>query len=147
MPKEISLENLAFTEFIKPGDTVTWGQACAEPLSLTEKLVAQRAGIGRFKVMVGLSLSDTLSPECRDNIDVISYGALGTNTRLAADGALQVLPCNYSAIPQLITRKKLPVDVVLVQLSPRGPTAITAWVWLMTTWFRRCRRPGWSSPR
>ena len=71
--------------------------------------------------MVGLSLSDTLSPEYGDNIGVISYGALGTNTRLAAEGALQVLPCNYSAIPQLITSKKLPIDVVLVQLSPPGP--------------------------
>lgn len=121
MPKEISLENLNFAEFVKPGDTVTWGQACAEPLSLTEKLVDQRASIGHFKAMVGLSLSNTLSPEYRDNIDVISYGALGTNTRLAAAGALQILPCNYSAIPQLIVSKKLAIDVVLVQLSPPGP--------------------------
>jgi acyl-CoA hydrolase len=121
MPTEISLESLDLTEFIKSGDTVTWGQACAEPLSLTEKLIGQRTRIGQFKAMVGLSLSETLSPEYRDNIDVISYGALGTNTRLADAGALQVLPCNYSAIPQLITSKRLPIDVVLVQLSPRGP--------------------------
>lgn len=121
MPKELSLEELDFAELIKPGDTVTWGQASSEPLCLTEKLVAQRTGIGRFTALVGLSLSNTLSPEHKDDINVISYGALGTNTRLAAAGALQVIPCNYSAIPQLIAAGRLPVDVVLVQLSPRGP--------------------------
>jgi acyl-CoA hydrolase len=120
-PTELSLENLDLTEFVKPGDTVTWGQACAEPLNLTAKLVSQRKKIGHFTAMVGLMLSDTLLPEYRDDINVISYGAIGTNTRLAAAGALQVLPCNYSAIPQLITSRRLAVDVVLVQLSPIGP--------------------------
>jgi acyl-CoA hydrolase len=121
MPQELSLDNLNFAEFVRPGDTVTWGQASAEPLSLTEKLVSQRSSIGHFTAMVGLSLSETLSPDYGDNISVISYGALGTNTRLAAAGTLQILPCNYSAIPQLIASKRLAIDVVLVQLSPRGP--------------------------
>ncbi len=121
MPIKLSLDNLDFAEFVKPGDTVTWGQASSEPLSLTEELVAQRTRIGHFNVMVGLSLSATLSPEYRDQISVISYGALGTNARLQAAGALQILPCNYSAIPQLIASKRLAIDVVLVQLSPRGP--------------------------
>jgi acyl-CoA hydrolase len=121
MPKQLALENVDFAELIKPGDTVTWGQASAEPLCLTERLVAQRASIGHFNVMVGLSLSNTLSPDVQDAITVFSYGALGTNTRLADAGALEVIPCNYSAIPQLITSGRFPIDVVLVQLSPRGP--------------------------
>lgn len=121
MPTEIALENLDFTEFVSPGDTVTWGQASSEPLTLTEKLVAQRASIGRFNAMVGLSLSDTITPEHHDCINIISYGALGTNAPLAASGALQIIPCNYSAIPQLITNKRIAIDVVLVQVSPPGP--------------------------
>jgi hypothetical protein len=28
--------------YIRPGDMVLWGQACAEPLTLTELLAAQR---------------------------------------------------------------------------------------------------------
>lgn len=119
MAREVALENLDLTDFVRAGDTVTWGQACAEPLCLTEKLVAQRSAMGRFGVFVGLSLSHTLSPEHLDDIDIISYGALGTNTRLGA--GLQVLPCNYSALPRMMADRTLPIDVVLVQLSPRGP--------------------------
>jgi acetyl-CoA hydrolase len=119
MAREIALEDLDLTGFVRAGDTVTWGQACAEPLCLTEKLVAQRADIGRFNVFVGLSLSDTLAPEHLEDIDVISYGALGTNTRLGKD--LQVLPCNYSALPRMMADRTVPIDVVLVQVSPRGP--------------------------
>lgn len=121
MPIELRLQELDLADFIKPGDTVTWGQASSEPLCLTEKLVSQRKHIGKFTAMVGLSLSNTLLPEYNDDINVISYGALGTNTPLAAAGVLQVVPCNYSAIPQLISSGRLRIDVVLVQLSPRGP--------------------------
>ena len=119
MPREIALEQLEFADFVRAGDTVTWGQACAEPLGLSERLVAQRAAIGRFNVFVGLSLSGTLSRECLGDITVFSYGALGANAALG--GALQVLPCNYSALPRLLADRTFPVDVVLVQLSPRGP--------------------------
>jgi len=119
MPREIAPENLHLAEFIRAGDTVTWGQACAEPLCLTEKLVAQRAVIGRFNVFVGLSLSTTLAPEHLGDIDITSYGVLGTNKRLGE--ALQVLPCNYSALPRMMAGGKLPIDVVLVQVSPPGP--------------------------
>jgi acetyl-CoA hydrolase len=119
MPREIAPENLHLADFIRAGDTVTWGQACAEPLCLTEKLVAQRAGIGRFNVFVGLSLSTTLAPEHLEDIGITSYGVLGTNKRLGA--AVQVLPCNYSALPRMMAGGKLPIDVVLVQVSPPGP--------------------------
>ncbi len=119
MPREIALEDLDLTGFVRAGDTVTWGQACAEPLCLTESLVAQRRGIGRFNVFVGLSLSETLQPGHLEDFGVLSYGALGSNTKLGAD--LQVLPCNYSALPRMMADRTLAVDVVLVQVSPPGP--------------------------
>jgi acyl-CoA hydrolase len=121
MPKEIALEDLDLAEWIRPGDSVTWGQACAEPLCLTERLVAQRESLGSVKLFVGMSLSDTLQAEHGDHFHVTSYGAIGTNDRLSASGALEVLPCNYGSIPQLIESGRLPVDVVLVQVSPPGP--------------------------
>lgn len=119
MPREIALQELDLTEFVRPGETVTWGQACAEPLSLTEALVAQRREIGRFDVFVGLSLSDTLLPAHLEDMGVTSYGALGSSANLGAE--LQVLPCNYSALPRMMADRTLPVDVVLAQVSPPGP--------------------------
>ena len=119
MPTEIAQENLDLSTLIKAGDTVTWGQACAEPLELTGALLAQRDRIGPLRVFVGLSLSDTLAPEHLSDIEVVSYGCLGTNARLGS--AIQVLPCNYSALPQMMAEGRFGVDVVLVQLSTRGP--------------------------
>lgn len=121
MPREIALEDLDLAEWIRPGDSITWGQGCAEPRCLTERLVEQRESLGSLKLFIGMSLSDTLQAEHRDHFHFTSYGAIGTNNRLSAGGALEVLPCNYAAIPQLIESGRLPVDVVLVQVSPPGP--------------------------
>lgn len=46
---------------IRPGDTLWWGQATAEPLTLTRAVVAQRqalarhGGQGRLRVFVGMA--------------------------------------------------------------------------------------------
>ncbi len=119
MPTAITLDNLNFADYVKPGDTVTWGQGCAEPLMLTEALVKQSSTIGHFSIFVGLSFSDTLNSLPLDDVNVISYGAMGTNTKLGSK--LQILPGNYSSIPRIIADRTFPIDVVLVQLSPRGP--------------------------
>lgn len=121
MPREIALEELDYSEWIKPGDSITWGQCCAEPLCLTERLVAQRESLGPLKIFIGMSLSDTLQAAHCDRFKISSYGAIGSNSRLNAGGALEVLPCNYGAIPQLMASGRLPIDVVLVQVSPPGP--------------------------
>ncbi len=122
MPREISLEDLDLSEWIKPGDCVTWGQCCAEPLCLTERLVDQRGHVGPLKVFLGMSLSDTLRAEHRNLFQLTSYGAVGTNSKLAHAEALEILPCNYGAIPQLIESGRVAIDVVLVQLSPPSPS-------------------------
>lgn len=48
---------------IRPGDTLWWGQATAEPLTLTRAVVAQRQALargGRLRVFVGMGASGTL---------------------------------------------------------------------------------------
>src|SRR3546814_10756983 len=54
-----------FKGIIRKGDAILWGQACAEPLTLTEALVAQRAEIGGVNVFLGSGFSNTLRPEHR----------------------------------------------------------------------------------
>ena len=39
----MNASHVDLSEFIRPGDGVLWGQACSEPLTLTEAFVAQRA--------------------------------------------------------------------------------------------------------
>ncbi len=121
MIKIVDADRLDLADHIRPGDTVTWGQATAEPRRLVETFVAQRSRFGPVKAFVGLALSDSLMPEHTDAITPISYGALGTTARLQAAGKLRHLPCHYSAIPRLMESGHLPIDVVFVQLSPPGP--------------------------
>ena len=40
---EVAAANLDLRNWVRPGDRVLWGQGSAEPLTLIEALVAQRA--------------------------------------------------------------------------------------------------------
>ncbi len=46
-----------------------------------------------------------------------SYGALGRLHALSRQGRLQIVPCNYSALPRLFADGSLPRDVGLIQVS------------------------------
>ena len=108
-------------DLIRPGDTLWWGQATAEPLTLTRALVAHRHALaqgGRLRVFVGMAASDTLQPDHADAIDFFGYAAGGTHRALAQAGVLDILPSHYSHLPGLIRSGVLPVDVVLLQVSP-----------------------------
>ncbi|ASI70616.1 acetyl-CoA hydrolase [Diaphorobacter nitroreducens] len=106
---------------IRPGDTLWWGQATAEPLTLTRAVVQQRHALaqgGRLRVFVGIGASDTLQPAQADAIDFFGYAAGGPHRALAQAGVLDILPSHYSHLPGLIRAGALPADVVLLQVSP-----------------------------
>ena len=105
---------------IRPGDTLWWGQATAEPLTLTCAVTAHRHALaqgGRLRVFVGMGASDTLQPEQADTIDFFGYAAGGPHRKLAQAGVLDILPSHYSHLPGLIRAGVLPADVVLLQVS------------------------------
>lgn len=93
---------------------VVWGQGGAEPLTLTETLMAQRHEIGRFRAGIGLSLSATPSPDHADCVTFVSYCAAGINRRLAQAGRLDILPVSYTQL----ARAFAPVDVLFLHLPP-----------------------------
>lgn len=109
---------LDLSDFVRPGDTITWGQACGEPQTLTEALVAQRSRIGRMRAFVGLPATDTLKPEHADLIEMASYCGTGSNRKLAQAGVLDIYPGHYSTVPWLLSDGPYRVDVVLVQVAP-----------------------------
>lgn len=118
MAKLLQIDSSDLFTLIRPGDTVMWGQANAEPLPLTQALMAQRHKIGRFRVMLGISNSTTCTPEHADCVDFLSYCGAGANRDLGNAGVLDILPCHYSQLPQLIRSGSLRIDVLLLQLSP-----------------------------
>ena len=97
---------------------MTWGQANAEPLTLTRALVAQRHPLARLRLVLGIDLSRTLRPEHADAFDFTSYCGAGGNRQLARAGVLDLMPCPYSELPALLRGGALKVDAVLVQVAP-----------------------------
>lgn len=110
------------SRWIRSGDTVVWGQAAAEPLGLTERLMAERHSVGAFSCFFGMNLSGTARPEHSDCATFLSYTAAGTNRALSIAGCLDVLPIHYSDYPRFFACGRLAADVVLLQVSPADAT-------------------------
>lgn len=103
---------------IRPGDGILWGQACAEPQTLVEALIAQRAAFSGAGVFLGASFSGLVKPAHADHLRFTSYCGTGTNRALADAGVLDIYPAPYSQLNSLIENKAIACDVVLVQVSP-----------------------------
>jgi len=103
---------------IRPGDGVVFGQACAEPQTLTEALVAQRAGFSGAVLFMGVNWSGIVKPEHADHLRLSAYCGSGHNRALADAGVLDIHPHPYSQLAGLIRARKIRADVVMLQVSP-----------------------------
>jgi acyl-CoA hydrolase len=112
---------LDLARYLRPGDTVTWGQACGEPLSLTRELARQRASLSGVRCFLGIPCSDTMRPEYADHLRFVSYSGAGANQALLRAGVLDLLPCHYSALPAILGSGPLRADAVLLALPPARP--------------------------
>ena len=118
MAKQIAPGALDFASLIRPGEQIVWGQACGEPQTLVETLMAQRAALGGISAFVGSSFSQTVQPEHADHVRFLSMGAIGTLSRLSRAGALEIIPCHVGQIGAMIAQGLIACDIVLVQVSP-----------------------------
>ena len=114
---EIRADELDLTEFVRPRDVVVWGQACAEPVTLVERLYAQRAALTGVTCFLGIPSADTALAEYADHLRFVSFCGTGSNRALAVAGVLDVYPGHYSTLPAALTTGPLRADVVLVQCS------------------------------
>ena len=103
---------------IRPGDGILWGQACAEPQTLVEALVEQRASFSGARVFIGSSFSGILKPQHADHLRLTSYCGTGTNRALVEASVLDIFPVPYSQLGELIRQGHIKSDVVLLQVSP-----------------------------
>lgn len=110
---------LDLTRYLRPADTITWGQACSEPTTLTELLVEQADRIGPLRCFVGIPADSAVTLETVPrSLQVHSYCGAGTNAALHSAGRLEIWPVHYSTLPGLLAGGELHADVVLVQVSP-----------------------------
>ncbi len=102
---------------IRPGDGIVIGQACAEPQTLVEALVAQRAAFSGATLFLGINYSGIVRPEHADHLRLTAYCGAGHNRALADAGVLDIHPHLYSRLGALIRSRAIRADVVLVQVS------------------------------
>ena len=71
---------------IRPGDGIVVAQACAEPQTLTEALVAQREAFSGATLFLGVNYSGIVKPQHADHLRLTSYCGAGHNRALADAG-------------------------------------------------------------
>ena len=118
MLRMMEMDKLDWSTLVRPGDTVLWGQVCAEPTTLTASLMAQRQRIGPFNVFMGYRSAPTVLPEHADTVTLRALNAGGSNRPLAKAGVLDMVPMHVSQVEAAIRSGLLACDVVLVQVSP-----------------------------
>jgi acetyl-CoA hydrolase len=113
-----AVSSVELSSVIRPGDGLVWGQACAEPQTLVEALLAQRGALSGCTAFLGSSYSGLVRPEHADHLRLTSYCGTGTNRALAQAGVLELLPSPYSQLGTLIRNGGIKCDVTMVQVSP-----------------------------
>ncbi|MFD6859542.1 acetyl-CoA hydrolase/transferase family protein [Rhodococcus sp. NPDC060090] len=104
-------------EFLRPGDRIVIGQACGEPTTLIEALIAQGDEIGGLTAFVATSFSGIFRPETADSVRLSSMGAIGALRSMTKAQCLDVIPCHVSQVGPMIESGVLGCDVTFVQVS------------------------------
>lgn len=118
MTKAIDAASLDLREFLKPGDHIVMGQACGEPSTLIEALIAQGRDIGGLHAFIATSFSGIFTPETADSFSLSSMGAIGALRSMTKANKLSVIPCHVGQIGPMIEAGILPCDVAMIQVSP-----------------------------
>jgi acyl-CoA hydrolase len=114
----VDAANLDLGHVLKPGDRIVMGQACGEPTTLVEALIAQAPGVGGLSVFIATSFSGLFTPEAADGFALSSMGAIGALRSLTAAGKLAVIPCHVSQVGPMIEQGIIGCDVAFIQVSP-----------------------------
>lgn len=118
MTSTVTPEALDLSRYLRPGDRVVFGQACGEPTTLVEALIAQGAGIGGLGAFIATSFSGLFVPETASAFRLSSMGAIGALRAMTRAHALDVIPVHVSQVAPLIEWGVIPCDVAMIQVSP-----------------------------
>jgi acyl-CoA hydrolase len=110
--------SLDLSAYLRPGDRIVFGQACGEPTTLVEALIAQGASIGGLSAFIATSFSGLFTPDSANAFRLSSMGAIGALRSMTKANALDVIPVHVSQVGPLITAGVIPCDVAMIQVSP-----------------------------
>ena len=109
----IAATGFRWTDLLRPDDLIVWGQANAEPTTLTHCLMEQKDALPAVRAFVGIGYAGSACPDHADRIAVQSYCGTGTNRALG--DALSILPVAYDQLAPLLGAQE---PVLLLSLAP-----------------------------
>lgn len=121
MRVNIDAAGLDLGQYLNSGDSIVLGQACGEPTSLIEALIAQGSDIGGLSAFIATSFSGIFTPETASSFALSSMGAIGALRSMSKGHALGIIPCHVGQVAPLIEQGLIGCDVAMVQVSPADP--------------------------
>jgi acyl-CoA hydrolase len=110
--------SIDLSQYLRKGDRIVFGQACGEPTTLIEALIAQGADIGDLSAFIATSFSGIFTPETASSFALTSMGAIGALRSMSKAHALGIIPCHVGQVAPLIEQGHIGCDVAMVQVSP-----------------------------
>ena len=107
--------DLDLARLVRAEDGIVVGNLAAEPTGLVDAAWRAAREVDDLTVFLGMSLHDHAPAVPEGRVRVLSYGGLGRTGRLPG---LEVVPTHYSGIPRLFADRRIPADVVLLQVAP-----------------------------
>ena len=108
---------------IKSGNRVFIGTGCAEPVTLTRAMVARAGSLSNVEIMLLLTKGETpyAAKQYADSFSINAF-FIGENIiDLIQLGAFGYTPILMSEIPKLFDSAQIPLDVVLIHVTPPNP--------------------------
>lgn len=115
---QTTADQLNLSDFLRAGDHIVMGQACGEPTTLVEALIAQGGEIGNLSAFIATSFSGLFGADSAESFSLSSMGAIGALRALTKIHKLTVIPCHVSQVAPMIESDILPCDVAFIQVSP-----------------------------
>jgi acyl-CoA hydrolase len=112
------MSSVTLADGLRPGDRIVVGQACSEPLGLVSQLFALAPRLDPLQVYCGLSFNPAWAGELPEGLRLTTYCGLGTVGKAVTRGRARVVPTSLSQLSAQIASRQMPVDVVLLQVSP-----------------------------
>ncbi|MDE2302835.1 MAG: acetyl-CoA hydrolase/transferase family protein [Sphingomonadales bacterium] len=117
-PAALDPAALDLAALLRPGDRIVFGQACGEPTTLVEALIAQGAAVPGLSAFIATSFSGLFTPETAGAFALSSMGAIGALRAMTRAGRLAVIPVHVSQVAPLIAAGIIGCDVAMIQVSP-----------------------------
>ena len=105
---------------VKSGDRVVIGHACGEPPTLIEALVVRAPELSNVEMvhMVAMGPAKFAQPGMEKSFRHNALFVGGATRKAVEEKRADFTPCFFSEIPRLFKNKILPVNVVLLQVTP-----------------------------